>query len=86
MSNATICASCGKIITNLKSAIEKSDSSFLCKDCADEFGFPKRYSEIISDMKIFLMKHMELNEKEAEIMAQENISQIPYWLKKSIAL
>ena len=82
MNPVQTCSTCGKIIPSNQPVKILPDGTIFCKACADESGFPKRYSQIVREMSQFLQENMELNEEEAIKMAKDNIQKIPYWLEK----
>ncbi|MDP8268160.1 MAG: glutamate mutase L, partial [Candidatus Tenebribacter davisii] len=79
MSKLHICKSCGKVMKDAEDFAGGKFGSKYCRTCTDEFGYMKRYSQIVKDTKDKLIKQMSLSEEEAEKMARENISDIPHW-------
>jgi len=76
------CQSCGKVLKNKEDFAGEIFGNPFCKDCTDELGFRKTYSNIIGDTKNFLIEQMSVSEEEAEKMAEENVSKIPFWVKR----
>ena len=82
MNKVYICQSCGKVLKSKEDFAGEIFGNPFCKDCTDELGFRKTYSNIIGDTKKFLMEQMSVSEEEAEKMAEENVSKIPFWVKR----
>ena len=57
-----------------------------CMECGDEFGQRKGYEKIIDESKKFLIEQLSVSEDEAEKMARENISEIPFWVQREKAM
>ncbi len=76
------CQSCGKVLKNKEDFAGGEIGNPFCKDCTDELGYGKTFSNIIGDTKKFLMEQMSVSEEEAEKMAEENVSKIPFWVKR----
>ncbi len=82
MQKAYICQSCGKVMKYAEDFAGGEIGSPYCKTCTDEFGYRKRLSQIINETKQSLIDKMAVSEEEAEKMAVENVSKIPYWAQK----
>ncbi|MDP8201531.1 MAG: glutamate mutase L [Candidatus Tenebribacter burtonii] len=82
MNNLYVCKSCGKVMKKAEDFANEVFGSEYCKECTDEFGYMKRYSQVIKEIKLKLINQMSLSEEEAEKMAMENISQIPHWAQR----
>ena len=57
-----------------------------CIECGDEFGQRKGYENIIDESKKFLIEQLSVSDEEAEKMARENISEIPFWVQREKAM
>jgi len=82
MNKIHICKSCGKVMKNSEDFAGGDMKSQYCKECADEFGHRKRFSHIIEESKELIIKNLSLSQAEAEKMAEENISRVPFWVKR----
>jgi len=82
MNELHICSSCGKVMKEAKDFANEKVGSKYCAECTDEFGYMRRYSLVIEEIKNKLMKQMSLSEDEAEKMAIENVSEIPHWAQR----
>lgn len=82
MNKIYTCQSCGKVLKNKEDFAGEVFGNQFCKDCTDDLGFRKTYSNIIGDTKKFLMEQMSVSDDEAEKMAEENVSKIPFWVKR----
>ncbi len=82
MKKVYICKSCGKVLKQAENFADGKIGSDYCNECTDEFGYMRRYSQVIEEIKNRLMKQMSLSEEEAGKMAMENVSQIPHWAKQ----
>jgi len=82
MKNYQICKTCGKVLYNEEDFAEAEIGNDYCRDCADEFGNRKRYSQVIKNTKELLISQMGISEKEAEATAKENVSRIPFWIQQ----
>ncbi len=70
----------------MKDAADFADGkigSELCAGCTDEFGFQKRYSQILRETKELLIKQLAISPSEAEKIATENVAKIPFWAQKN---
>jgi uncharacterized protein (TIGR01319 family) len=74
-----ICRSCGKVMKDLGDFASELIGSDLCSNCTDEFGFQKRYSQVVEETKQFLIKQLSVSQQEAEKMALENVAKMPIW-------
>ncbi len=82
MNQIHVCKSCGKVLYDEEDFAGNNKENDYCKDCADEFGHRKRYSQIIDETKGFLTDQMGISEEEAEKTARENVSRIPFWAQQ----
>lgn len=82
MKKIYICESCGKVMKNKEDFANGRIGSKLCRQCTDEFGFQKRYSQVITETRDFLIEQLAISQKEAGKMAKENVAKIPLWAKK----
>ncbi|MDA3813096.1 MAG: glutamate mutase L [Candidatus Cloacimonetes bacterium] len=82
MDHLYICKSCGKVLKEAGDFADGKIGSAYCSLCTDEFGYMRRYSQVVEEIKHKLMKQMSLSEKEAEKMAMENVSDIPHWAQR----
>lgn len=82
MNKLHICKSCGKVMKEAEEFADGKIGSEYCNQCTDEFGYMKRYSQVVDEIKHKLMKQMSLSEEEAEKMAIENVSDIPHWAQR----
>lgn len=82
MDKLHICKSCGIVMKEPKDFANQKVGSEYCSKCTDEFGFMKRYSQVVEDIKNKLIKQMSISEEEAKKMALENVSEIPHWAQK----
>ena len=82
MNELHICKSCGKVLKETKDFADGKFGSEYCRTCTDEFGYMRRYSQVVDEIKNKLMKQMSLSEEEAEKMAMENASDIPHWAQR----
>lgn len=82
MNEIYICRSCGKVLKEKEDFADGKFGSEYCSQCTDEFGYMRRYSQVVDEIKHKLMKQMSLSCDEAEKMAMENVSQIPHWAKQ----
>ena len=82
MKKIFICKSCGRTMIKAEDFAGGVIGAEFCSNCVDKDGFPKMFSEIIKKMKEKFIAQLLISEKEAEKMALENISSIPYWLQK----
>ena len=82
MANIKICKSCGRVMKDISDFSNNNPESDYCSNCTDEFGYPKRYSKIVQQIKQNLIKQMGISEEEAEAIAKENVVQVPHWAKR----
>ncbi|MEA2097225.1 MAG: glutamate mutase L, partial [Candidatus Cloacimonadota bacterium] len=82
MNEIYICRSCGKVLKEKEDFADGKIGSEYCNQCTDEFGYMRRYSQVVEEIKQKLMKQMSLSEEEAEKMAMENVSDIPHWAQR----
>lgn len=82
MKELFICKSCGKVMTDAKDFADGKLYGEYCNKCTDKFGFIKRYSQVVEEIKNKLMKQMSISEDEAEKMAMENVTEIPHWAQR----
>ena len=82
MNELHICKSCGKVLKEAEDFADGKIGSEYCNECTDEFGYMRRYSQVVDEIKNKLMKQMSLSEEEAEKMAMENVSDIPHWAQR----
>jgi uncharacterized protein (TIGR01319 family) len=82
MKKYRICKTCGKVLYAEEDFAEGESGNDYCRDCADEFGNRKRYSQIVKDTKELLTSQMGISEREAEETAKENVSRIPFWIQQ----
>ena len=82
MNELHICKSCGKVLKEAEDFADGKIGSEYCSQCTDEFGYMRRYSQVVDEIKHKLMKQMSLSEEEAEKMAMENVSDIPHWVQR----
>jgi len=82
MKEIFVCKTCGKVLYDKEDFAGSEVGNPYCKDCADEFGHRKRYSQIIEDTKGFLTSQMNISEQEADKTARENVSRIPFWAQQ----
>ncbi len=82
MNELYICKSCGKVLKEAKDFAGGKIGSAYCSQCTDEFGYMRRYSQVVEEIKHKLMKQMSLSEEEATKMAMENVSDIPHWAQR----
>ena len=61
MKELHICKSCGKVIKEIEDFAGGKVGSEYCSQCTDEFGYIRRYSYVIEEIKQKLMKHMSLS-------------------------
>lgn len=83
MNELYLCKSCGKVMQTREDFAHGKLGNDLCSSCTDEFGFQKRYSQILNKTREQLQKQMEISKQEAEKMAKENIARTPLWARKN---
>ncbi|MCK5051369.1 MAG: glutamate mutase L [Candidatus Cloacimonetes bacterium] len=82
MKKVYVCKSCGRVLKEREDFADGKIGSDYCSRCTDEFGYIRRYSYVIEEIKQKLMKQMSLSEEEAKKMARENVSDIPHWAQR----
>lgn len=82
MKEIRICKTCGKVLYDKEDFAGDNPANDYCKDCADEFGHRKRFSQIIEDTKGFLQQQMGISDEEATKTAKENVSRVPFWAQQ----
>lgn len=83
MKKIYLCESCGKVLKVSDDFAGGEIGNPYCKECGDEFGHRKNFSQIILDTKKNLIDQMAISADEAEKIAVENISQVPLWAKQA---
>lgn len=82
MDDLFICESCGKVMRDKEDFADGKVGNAYCNNCTNEFGYRERYSQIVDKIKQKLITQMSISEEEAEKMANENVSIIPYWASR----
>ena len=82
MKKVHICKSCGRVMEKPEDFAGEIVGAEFCSNCVDKDGFPKRYSEIIKNLKSKFIAELSVSEQEAEKMALENVAAIPFWQRK----
>ncbi|MCF7794085.1 MAG: glutamate mutase L [Candidatus Cloacimonetes bacterium] len=83
MNKLHICESCGKVMKDAPDFADGKIGSKLCSSCTDEFGYQKRYSQVLKETREKLQEQMGISDSEAKLMARENVAKIPFWAQKN---
>jgi uncharacterized protein (TIGR01319 family) len=82
MNKIYTCKSCGKVLKNEEDFAGNNIGDEFCKECTDEHGYQKRYSQILLETQEFLVEQLSISEEEAEKMAVENVAKMPIWAQR----
>lgn len=82
MNKIHLCKSCGKVLKNAEDFADNNLGSKFCKECTDEYGYQKRYSQILQETRDFLVDQLSISQEEATKMAVENVAKMPFWAQR----
>jgi len=76
------CQSCGRLMREPSDFAGSNTDSPYCSRCADEFGFLRGYSDVVTGMRDMLEDQLAYAPGEARRIAEQNIRDIPAWMKR----
>ncbi|MCD4829850.1 MAG: glutamate mutase L [Candidatus Cloacimonetes bacterium] len=76
------CQSCGRIMQQASDFGGGRVGNAYCSRCADEFGFLRGYSDVVSGIHAMLEQQLDIAPGEARRIAEENIYNVPAWMKR----